>query len=86
MLLWGFAYLDLIVSAVIVFVLRKSGLSLPQDSIANFMQTTPVGFDYDELKSAANAISNVTAMGGAHVWSHALNEHQLTCRFAVEIT
>lgn len=86
MLLWGFPYFDLIASAVIVFFMTKSGLSLMRESIAIFMQTAPEGFSYDEFESAVKAIPNVTAIGDIHVWSHAPNEHHLTCRVAVEIT
>lgn len=86
MLVWGFPYFDVIASAVIVFFMTKSGLSLLRESIAIFMQTAPEGFDYDEFESSVKAIPNVTAIGDIHVWSHAPNEHHLTCRVAVEIT
>jgi len=86
MLLWGFVYFDVVASAVIVFFMTKSGLSLLRESIAIFMQTAPEGFDYDEFESTVKAIPNVTAIGDIHVWSHSPNEHHLTCRVAVEIT
>ena len=86
MLLWGFAYFDVIASTVIVFFMTKSGLALLRESIAIFMQTAPEGFDYDEFESSVRAIPNVTAIGDIHVWSHAPNEHHLTCRVAVEVT
>ena len=85
-LLWGFVYFDVIASAVIVFFMAKSGLSLLRESIAIFMQTAPEGFDYDDFESAVTSIPNVEAIGDIHVWSHAPNEHHLTCRVAVEIT
>ncbi len=86
MLLWGFPYFDVIASAVIVFFMTKSGLSLLRESISIFMQTAPEGFNYDEFESSVKAVPNVTAIGDIHVWSHAPNEHHLTCRVAVEIT
>lgn len=86
MLLWGFPYFDVVASVVIVFFMTRSGLSLLRESISIFMQTAPEGFDYDEFESSVKAIPNVTAIGDIHVWSHAPNEHHLTCRVAVEIT
>lgn len=86
MLVWGFPYFDVIASAVIVFFMTRSGLTLLRESIAIFMQTAPEGFDYDEFESSVRAIPNVTAIGDIHVSSQAPNEHHLTCRVAVEIT
>jgi len=86
MLLWGFPYFDVAASAVIVFFMTKSGLYLLRESISIFMQTAPEGFNYDEFESAVKATPNVTSIGDIHVWSHAPNEHHLTCRVAVEIT
>lgn len=86
MWLWDFPYFDVAASAVIVFFMTKSGLSLLREATSVFMQTAPKSFKHEEFESAVKDIPNVTAIGDIHVWSHVPNEHHLTCRVAVEVT
>ena len=79
-LLFGFAYFDVVASAVIVFFMVKSASSLLRESINIFMQSAPESFHYDAFEAAVTSIPNVRGVGDIHVWCHAPGEYHLTCR------
>jgi cobalt-zinc-cadmium efflux system protein len=76
-------YFDVAAALVIAFFMVKSGWGIFREGARLFLQSAPLGFDYDGFERAALAVAGATSVGDIHVWSLMPNEHHLTCKITL---
>ncbi len=78
-------YFDVAAALLITFFMARTGWGIFREGMGYFLQSAPVGFDYEEFEKAVKAIKGVSSVGDIHVWSQNPSEHHLTCKVTVKI-
>ena len=79
------AYFDVAAALLIAFFMIKSGWSIFKEGARLFLQSAPLGFDYDSFEKTVFGIKGVTSIGDIHVWNLTPAEIHLSCKVGIQV-
>jgi cobalt-zinc-cadmium efflux system protein len=84
MYFFRFAWIDLVISVMIVIMIIWSSKDILIKSFRIFLQGTPFGIDADEVRGHIQNIAGVGSVHGLHIWSINSSEVFLSCHICVD--